>query len=28
MQQAQTQLQSALQSKAQLNRQSLFDFLR
>ena len=28
MQQAQTQLQSALQSKALLNRQSLFDFLR
>jgi flagellar hook-associated protein 3 FlgL len=28
LQQAQTQLQSALQSKAQLSRQSLFDFLR
>jgi flagellar hook-associated protein 3 FlgL len=28
MQQAQTQLQSALQSKAQVGRQSLFDFLR
>jgi flagellar hook-associated protein 3 FlgL len=28
MQQSQTQLQSALQSKAQVNRQSLFDFLR